>query len=555
MLGTKYAMWWSPNGKFIAYVQFNDTEVPVIEYPFYGDDQYPRTVTIPYPKAGAKNPTVKLFIVKVDDPAVINTAEVPVPSLISSSEYYFSWAIWILDERVCVQWVTRTQNISVISICDFKKSSNTWICPKNQQHLEASQTGWIGVFFPSLPVFTSDNLSYYKIFSDRNGYKHIHYVNDSAENAIPVTSGHWEAIYIILVTDEAIYYTSNEFEGFPGRRNIYRISLRGSLREKQCITCNLRKERCQYYSAKFSHKAKYYSLYCYGPGLPIFTLHDGSDNKELRILEGNYNLEANLQTIQMPSEKIGNIVQDGITFWYKMTLPPYFDESKKYPLLLYVYGGPSSQEVQHTFSIGWKTYLASSEEIIVASLDGRGTAYQGDKFMHAIYKRLGTLEVEDQIFAVKTFIGMGFIDEQRIAIWGWSYGGYVTSMALGRGTGLFKCGMAVAPVSNWEYYASIYTERYMGLPTKSDNLENYKNSTVMATAENFRKVDYLLIHGTADDNVHFQQAAQISKALVEAQVDFQAMWYTDKDHAISGSGRKHLYAHMTHFLKQCFSLS
>ncbi|XP_053554351.1 prolyl endopeptidase FAP-like isoform X2 [Bombina bombina] len=523
MLGSKYATWWSPNAQFIAYVQFNDTEVPTIEYSYYGEDQYPRTINIPYPKAGAKNPTVKVFIAKVDNPSAISTAQVPVPSLISSSEYYFSWVTWVLDERVSVQWVKRIQNVSMISICNFIGGSNTWNCPKNQEHLETSETGWIGVFFPSLPVFSSDSLSFYKIFSDRNGYKHIHYVNDSMENPIQITSGRWEAIYIYIVTDEAIYYSSNEFEGYPGRRNLYKIGLKGSFREKQCITCNIRKERCQYYGARFSYSAKYYSLYCYGPGLPIITLHEGGTNKELQILEGNYKLEANLHTIQMPNEKIGKIVHNGINFWYKMTLPPHFDERKKYPLLLYVYGGPSSQEIHHSFSIGWKTYLASSEDIIVASLDGRGTAYQGDKFMHAVHKRLGTLEIEDQVFAVRKFIEMGFIDEQRIAIWGWSYGGYVTSMALGLGTGLFKCGMAVAPVSNWEYYASIYTERYMGLPTKDDNLENYKNSTVMARAENFKKVDYLLIHGTADDNVHFQQAAQISKALVEAQVDFQAM--------------------------------
>ncbi|XP_053327008.1 prolyl endopeptidase FAP [Spea bombifrons] len=553
MLGVKYATWWSTNSNFVAYVQFNDTDVPVIEYSFYGDDQYPKTISIPYPKAGSKNPTVKLFIAKVDDPRFISTAEVPVPSLIAASEYYFSWVTWILDSRISVQWVTRTQNISVIAICDFEKSSNIWICPRNQEHLETSTTGWIGVFFPSLPVFTSDSSSYYKIYSDRNGYKHIHYVNQSVDNAIQITSGPWEAIYIFYVTDEAIYYSSNEFEGFPGRRNIYRIALQGN-RQKQCITCHLRKERCQYYSAKFSIKAKYYSLYCYGPGLPIVTLHDARTNKELRVLEDNLALESKLLTVRMPSERIGKIEQDGMTFWYKMTLPHNFNKSKKYPLLLYVYGGPSSQEVLHTFSIGWKTYLASSEEIIVASVDGRGTAFQGDKFMHAVYKRLGTYEVEDQIFAVRKFIEMGFIDEKRIAIWGWSYGGYVTSMVLGHGTGLFKCGMAVAPVSNWEYYASIYTERYMGLPTKSDNLENYKNSTVMARAQHFKEVDYLLIHGTADDNVHFQQAAQISKALVDAQVDFEAMWYTDKDHSISGSGRKHLYTHMTRFLKQCFNL-
>ncbi|KAG8432367.1 hypothetical protein GDO86_016850 [Hymenochirus boettgeri] len=538
LIGAKYTTWWSPNGKFLAYAQFNDTGVPVIEYSFYGEDQYPRTISIPYPKAGAKNPTVKLFIVNVENPDTIRTVQVPVPSLLSTSEHYLSWVTWILDERVSVQWLERSQNISLISICDFKESAHVWICPQKRQHLEVSETGWIGVFFPSVPIFTTDNISYYKIF----------------ETALPITNGNWEAIYIYLVTDEAIYYSSNEFEGYPGRRNVYRIGLKGLRREKQCITCHLRKERCQYYGARFSHKAKYYSLYCYGPGLPIVTIHNGTNNKELRVLEDNHNLEVNLRTIQMPIEKIGKIVQDGKTFWYKMMFPADFDETKKYPLLIYVYGGPSSQEVHQYFSLKWETYLVSTEGIIVASLDGRGTAYQGDKFMHAIYKRLGTVEVEDQIFAARKFISMGFIDETRIAIWGWSYGGYVTSMVLGEPTGLFKCGMAVAPVSNWEYYASIYTERYMGLPTKSDNLENYKNSTVMARAEQFRKVDYLLIHGTADDNVHFQQSAQISKALVEAQVDFQAMWYTDKDHSISGSGKKHLYKHMTRFLKQCFSL-
>ncbi|XP_075036850.1 prolyl endopeptidase FAP [Mixophyes fleayi] len=554
MLGSKYALWWSPNGNFIAYVQFNDTEVPVIEYPFFGEDQYPQTIKIPYPKAGAKNPAVTLFIVKVDHPTY-PTVQVPVPSLISSSEHCFSWVTWIQDNRISVQWVTRIQNISIISICDYEQSSNQWICPKNRQYVEASKTGWIGVFFPSFPVFTSDNLSYYQIHSDKNGYKHIHYINDSMDNAVQITRGRWEVVSILFVTDKAIYYTSNEYEGVPGRRNVYQISLQGTVRPKQCLTCTLRKTRCQYYYARFSSNAKYYSVSCYGPGLPIFTIHNGSTNKELQVLQDNQKLNASILTLRMPTQKYGNITHKGLTFWYKMTLPPQFDKSKKYPLLLYVYGGPSSQEVQQTYSIGWNTYLASSEKMIVASVDGRGTAYQGDKFMHSVYKRLGTLEIEDQIFAVRKFIEMGFIDEHRVAIWGWSYGGYVTSMVLGQNTGLFKCGMAVAPVSNWEYYASIYTERYMGLPTKSDNLQNYQNSTVMARAENFRKVDYLLIHGTADDNVHFQQAAQISKALVDAQVDFEAMWYTDKDHSISGSGRRHLYTHMTHFLKKCFSLS
>ncbi|XP_043381204.1 prolyl endopeptidase FAP isoform X7 [Chelonia mydas] len=460
MLAVKYALWWSPNGKFIAYVEFNDTDIPVIEYSYYGEDQYPRKITIPYPK-----------------------------------------------------------------------------------------------FFVSTPYFTSDTTSYYKIFSDKAGYKHIHYINGSVENAIPITNGQWEAIYIFKVMDDAIFYSSNEFEGYPGRRNIYKISIGSNPLRKQCITCNLRKERCQYYTARFSENAKYYALVCYGPGIPISTLFDSRNDREIKVLEDNLELESAMENIKMPKIDINKLEVDGITLWYKMLLPPQFDRSKKYPLLIQVYGGPCSQNVKHTFGISWITYLASGEEIIVALVDGRGTAFQGDKMLHAVYRKLGVYEIEDQISAAKKFIEMGFVDEKRIAIWGWSYGGYVTSLALGSGSGVFKCGMAVAPVSSWEYYASIYTERFMGLPTESDNLEHYKNSTVMARAENFRNVKYLLIHGTADDNVHFQNSAQISKALVNAQVDFQAMWYTDQDHGIPGLSSKHLYTHMTHFLKQCFSLS
>ncbi|KYO17938.1 prolyl endopeptidase FAP [Alligator mississippiensis] len=552
MLATKYALWWSPNGKYIAYVQFNDTNIPIIEYSYYGEEQYPRKITIPYPKAGAKNPTVRVFIVDTTNPEGLGPKEVPVPAMIASSDHYVTWLTWVTDYRICVQWLRRVQNFSVLAICDFKGSSNSWDCPENQQHIEESQTGWTGGFFVSAPHFTSDSNSYYKIFSDKNGYKHIHYINGSVENAIPITSGQWEAIYIFRVTDDAVFYSSNEFEGYPGRRNIYKINLRTKPPRKQCITCNLRKERCQYYTARFSDNAKYYALICYGPGIPISTLFETQYDRELRIMEDNSELQSELVNIKMPKEEINKLEVDGITLWYKMLFPPEFDSSKKYPLLIQVYGGPCTQDVRSTFSIDWITYLVSKEGIIVALVDGRGTAYQGDKMLHAVYRRLGVYEVEDQISAVKKFIEMGFVDEKRIAIWGWSYGGYVTSLALGSGSGVFKCGIAVAPVSSWEYYASIYTERFMGLP--SDNLEHYKNSTVMVRAKNFQNVEYLLIHGTADDNVHFQNSAQIAKALVDAQVDFQAMWYTDQNHAIPGLSRKHLYTHMTHFLKQCFSL-
>ncbi|XP_015264090.1 PREDICTED: dipeptidyl peptidase 4 [Gekko japonicus] len=554
MFGTHAALWWSPNGSFLAYAEINDTDVPVIEYSFYAEDtlQYPKTIRIPYPKAGAINPTIRLFVVNTESLSNISSIEISAPSNILSGDHYLSVVTWVTDERICLQWLKRIQNFSVLTICDYSRENGMWQCPREKEHVEESTTGWIGRFQPSEPYFAFDNTSFYKILSDEEGYKHIHYINSTGTKK-SITSGKWEVISIAAVTNDFLYFISNQFEGKPGGRNLYKVDF--GTGSTKCITCNLYEERCQYYSASFSTDARYYKLNCHGPGLPYFILQNSSTDKAISILEDNQDLDNTLKNIQMPSKTVRSIRLHGETFWYQMILPPHFDESKQYPLLIDVYGGPCSQKVDFAFRISWATYLASTEQIIVASFDGRGSGYQGDKIMHAIYRRLGTYEVEDQILAAREFSKMNFVDPTRIAIWGWSYGGYATSMVLGSGSGVFKCGIAVAPVSRWQFYDSIYTERYMCLPTEDDNLHNYENSTVMARAENFRDVDYLLIHGTADDNVHFQQAAQISKALVDAEVDFQAMWYTDKDHGIGGHAHSHIYTHMSHFIKQCFALS
>ncbi|XP_048454758.1 prolyl endopeptidase FAP-like isoform X2 [Rhincodon typus] len=548
MLSSNNALWWSPNGKFFAYGEFNDIHVPLIEYSFYGDGQYPETIQIPYPKAGANASTVRLFVVNVEN---TSHQELAAPQEFLSSEYYLSAVKWVTDHRISVQWIERRQNHAILTICDFE-TSNIWSCKKDLQFAEKSTTGWIGVFHTSDPFFEANNISFYKVFSDAKGYKHIHRVAGNSPEAKQITSGNWEVINIVTLTEDTLYYISNEYQQYPGRRNLYKIKIGTSSQKPQCITCELMAERCQYYSAYFSRNGKYYMLSCYGPGLPIFTLVNATNDEVIKTLEDNKELEKDLQNIQMPRKILEVLELDGTNYWYQMILPPNFDESKKYPLLIDVYGGPGSQKVDDRFSIDWATYLASTERVIVASFDGRGSAYQGDKIMHAIYRRLGTYEVDDQISATRKFIEMGFIDEKRTAIWGWSYGGYVTSMVLGTGSEVFRCGIAVAPVSNWTYYDSMYTERYMGYPTENDNLQFYKNSTVIERADKFKLVDYLLIHGTADDNVHFQQAAQISKALVNKEVDFHAMWYTDKDHGLSGLAYSHLYTHMSHFLKQCF---
>ncbi|XP_038645600.1 dipeptidyl peptidase 4-like isoform X3 [Scyliorhinus canicula] len=550
MFSSNNAIWWSPNGRYFAYGEFNDTQVPHIEYSFYGDGQYPETVKIPYPKAGANSPTVKAFIVDVD---TTMASELSVPEEFSLREYYLSLIKWVTDERISVQWIERRQNHSILTICDF--NNVTWTCLKDRQFVETSRTGWIGVFQVTEPFFEADNIGFYKVISGNDGYKHIHKFAGNPPEVTAITTGKWEVISIVTLTKDALYYISNEYESYPGRRNLYKIKLGTSSLKQQCITCELMKEHCQYYSAYFSKNGKYYKLSCYGPGIPTFAIYSAINDKVVKSLEDNKELEDKLQNVQMPTKILRTLELDGINYWFQMVLPPHFDRSRKYPLLIDVYGGPGSQKADARFSANWATYLASTEGIIVASFDGRGSAYQGDKIMHAIYRRLGTYEVDDQIRATRKFIEMKFIDESRIAIWGWSYGGYVTSMVLGAGSSMFKCGMAIAPVSNWTYYDSMYTERYMGYPKEDDNLQFYKNSTVMERAENFKSVDYLLIHGTADDNVHFQQAAQISKALVDKQVDFQTMWYTDKDHGLSGLANSHVYIHMSHFLKQCFHLN
>uniref|UniRef100_A0A8C2L7M8 Fibroblast activation protein, alpha n=1 Tax=Cyprinus carpio TaxID=7962 RepID=A0A8C2L7M8_CYPCA len=544
------AIWWSPQGKYLAYLQINDTGVHNIEYPLYGNDQYPTTVLIPYPKAGCVIPRARLFVIDVENPS--KQTEVVVPKSVGSGDHSLRTVTWVTDERQAVQWLPRRQDSVLLQIYDY--DGTNW--KETSKFEQKSKTGWVGRYFPEAPYFAANNMSFYKVMSNDKGYKHLHYVDGKAT---PITSGKWEVIYISKVTKDSIYYVSNEHMGRPGQRNLYKISISKSGHlAPECLTCWLYQDRCQYNSAYFSLSASFFRMDCYGPGLPLFTLMDnrGPLFKTcmlfINVLEDNKKLEKILTTeLLMPTIKRATMKIAGFELWYQMMFPPNFDSSKKYPLFIQVYGGPASQNTDYVFRLEWATYLCSTEKVIIASFDGRGSGFQGDELMHAIYGRLGTYEVEDQISAVRKFIEMGFIDKDRIGMWGWSYGGYVTSMVLGSGSGVFKCGIAVAPVAKWEYYDAVYTERYMHRP--EENMESYKNSTVTDRAKNFKSVQYMLVHGTADDNVHFQQAAQISKALVENYVDFEAMWYTDKDHGLSGKARYHLYTHLNHFLQNCFA--
>uniref|UniRef100_A0A4W4FQI1 Uncharacterized protein n=1 Tax=Electrophorus electricus TaxID=8005 RepID=A0A4W4FQI1_ELEEL len=497
MFSSNYALWWSPTGKYLAFAKFNDTNVHTIEYPWYGEGQYPETIYIPYPKSGTPNPTVRLLV--VDTANVSNITEVVVPSALRARDHYLSTVTWVTDERIAVQWQNRTQSYVILQMYELEGATWRETIERNLM----SQTGWVGRFSPIEPVFRPDGSSYYLIMSDAKGFKHLHHISEVS---------HFDALLQLCVCVCVRVLSPSSC----------RISIEGSnYSQRVCLTCTLMEDRCKYNSAYFSHDGTYYRMGCSGASF--------------------------IHSSVVTQPKLSSFSE----LWYQMTLPPNLDKSKKYPLLIDVYAGPCSQKSDFRFQTSWSTYLASTENIIVASFDGRGSGFQGDDIMHAIYRHLGTYEVEDQITAARHLIDLGYIDKNKIAIWGWSYGGYVTSMVLGAGSGVFKCGMAVAPVSKWEYYDSIYTERYMLTP--SENQALYDNSTVTSRAKNFKSVQYLLVHGTADDNVHFQQAAQISKALVDQQIDFDSMWYTDKDHGLGGSANQHVYTHLSHFLKDCFA--
>jgi len=237
-------------------------------------------------------------------------------------------------------------------------------------------------------------------------------------------------------------------------------------------------------------------------------------------------------------------------------LPPNFDENKKYAVHFEVYGGPGSQKVDERFTriLGWIGYLVSNYDVIVVIVDGRGTGYRGERFKQSVYKLLGEYEAQDVITAGRFMQRKKYVDPKRLSVWGWSYGGFLTTYVLSKNSGVFKCGIAVAPVTDWRYYDSAYTERYMRLP--QGNADGYRDTSLLSRAANFSNVDYLIIHGSGDDNVHYQHTAQMVRALTEAEIKFRVQYYTDKDHGITGRHtRRHLFRLMTNFLIRSLDLT
>jgi len=561
VLSDTRAIWFSPDGDKIAWVEFNDTNVDVMTITHYGQPgnlqfQYPIQTPLRYPKPGRKNPTINVFATAVRG---IRSTPRPLllepPSYFSSRERYIYAVTWPTKDEVSLTWENRHQNYSVVSVCKALSAS----C--SDSLVMTSPGGWLEL--EEAPVYTKDGRRFAMALS-ANGYKQVNVVNRDTNQRVPITSGnmvvtniyHWDEV------NHEIYFKATK-ENSPGERHLYKVTdfQSGQPGLVTCLSCeelNTRGGACGYNSFEFSHDKSFYAMSCNGPHVPQVYLYQTNPNQRTAILVDNAKLSADLALKSLPKVSNLNIPVDGGKYQAKVRLylPPDFSESKRYPLVINVYGGPNSQQVNDRFKLDWGTYLTTSEGVIYGLIDGRGSGFKGDEMLHEIYYNIGQVEVQDQIDVTKQLISLyPFIDKSRVAIWGWSYGGFVTASVLARDadqSNIFQCGISVAPVTNWIYYDSIYTERYLGLPTPDDNLAGYQASDVTAKAKKLANKKYLMVHGTADDNVHYQQSMMFARAMEEADVLFKQLSYPDEAHGLVGL-RPHFYHSLTDFLlNDCF---
>jgi len=484
------------------------------------------------------------------------------PQSLTDMDHYFTTVGWVSDSEVMISWLNRHQNVSVLSFCDAAAGT----C--KSEYVLSEPNGWIDLY--TAPKFSSNGRQFLMILPTSQGefgnYKHLVLYDRDTKTVRALTSGRWEVTEILNWNEAtATAYFIGTAADKPAVRHMYNVSTSSdddTVLPALCLTCgtfNTDNKECTYNSIEFSAGMKYYVHGCDGPNAPRSVIKETSSGLEVFLVSDNVILRERLSEKAQPRPLNMQVPLEGNYFaQVRLLLPPSLNRNKasQYPLLVYVYGGPQSQQVSDRFRIDWGTHLSSSRGVIYALIDGRGSGFQGDKMMQEIYRRMGTVEIEDQIAVTKYLAeNLPFVDANRTAIWGWSYGGFAAASTLASDRdNVFQCAMSVAPVTNWIYYDSIYTERYMGLPTPEDNEKAYVDSDISRSAENFRNKKFYLIHGTADDNVHYQQSMMLAKSLEAADVLFRQQSYTDENHSI-GHLKKHLYHSLGAFLMtDCFGL-
>lgn len=522
------AWFWSPDGNKIAFYRFDETNVRQFFYTVWGASNYPDQIVYKYPKAGEVNASVKIGVYDLSSTETtwIHADENP--------DHYIVRVNWTnSSDRLALRKMNRLQNVQDLLVYSTKT--------KQLELLKKEENAaWIEE--NDALTFLSDGSSFLYM-SEEDGYNHLYYYTDNGKKSNQITKGAWDVTEVVGVNEKRkeIYFMSAEES--PMERHLYKINFNGKGKKKLTTEKGM-------HSIAMSGDQQYYLDYYSSISTPLrVTLHD-SNGKQLRVLEDNRVLNEILANEPLPKKEFITIqTRNGISLNGYIIKPNDFDSTRKYPVLMYVYGGPGSQTVQNEFETDqrslWHYYLVSKGFLIV-SVDNRGTGARGADFKKVIYKNLGKVEIEDQIEAAKYLQTLSFVDADRIGIWGWSYGGFMSSLALTRGGDVFKTAIAVAPVIDWRYYDTIYTERYMQTPQL--NPDGYRSASPIYEAANL-KGNYLLIHGTGDDNVHFQNAVSMADALQQFNIPFETMFYPNRNHGIyGGQTRRHLYTLMTEFI-------
>lgn len=514
---------WSEDGAFLAFVKTDERTVPEFRMQIYANQLYPSDYVYKYPKAGQPNSRVSVHIYNVGDRS---QKRVAIPE---SDSYYIPRISYIGREHtLAVMTLNRRQNHFRMIYVNSKT-----LIPKTIME-EQSQTYVDSEHIQSLR-FTSEGYAY---LSERSGWTHIYLMSDGGQLVRPITRGQWDVTEFYGVDNKGnAYYQAADQS--PTRRNIYRVDSKGN---------NVRLGAGEGTNrATFAEGFRYYVGSYSALNEPMSTaIYRTDGNKVLRTLEDNSRLRNELKAYRFAHKELTTIrTASGLELNAWLVKPHDFDPSKRYPVLMVQYSGPNSQLVLDEFRFGWEYYLAS-QGIVVACVDGRGTGARGEAWRKGTYLRLGVQESADQVAAAKALGKLPWVDEARIGIWGWSFGGYNTLMSLIHGSGTFRLGIAVAPVTDWRYYDTIYTERFMRTP--AENPAGYAESSVLEHAHKLQG-RLLLIHGSADDNVHVQNSMDLSNRLIEAGIAYDMAIYPDQDHSIrAGGANLHIYRRMAQYL-------
>jgi dipeptidyl-peptidase-4 len=521
------AFFWSPDSKKIAYYRFDESQVPEYSMTVF-DKLYPTEYKYKYPKAGERNSTVSIHVFDIDKSQSRSV------NIGKETNQYIPRIKWTASaDALCVLRMNRLQNKLEYLLANVSTGDSKVI-------LTEEDKAYIEIEKEKL-TFLANGKQFINV-SERDGFNHIYLYDLNGKILKQLTKGNWEVTEVYGVDEKngVLYYQSTEES--PLQRDVFSIDLNGSNKLKISTKTGTN-------DATFSQNFEFYILsHSTKNAPPQITLN--TKGKVIKVLEENTKTRQAIKDYGFSNAELFNFkTSEGVQLNGYMLKPANFDSKKKYPVLMYVYGGPGHQEVADAWGLGarplWSQLLAQKGYIVVC-VDNRGTGYRGADFRKTTYLQLGKHETIDQIETAKWLAQQNYVDPARIGIWGWSYGGYLSSLCITKGADIFKLAIAVAPVTTWRFYDTIYTERYLRTP--QENPEGYDQNSPINFA-NLLKGKFLLVHGTGDDNVHFQNSVMFSEALIQANKPFEQAYYPNKAHGISGGNSSiHLYGKMTAFV-------